>query len=138
MCARAGFVLFVISSVVIPHAARALPKKFSKNKAPDPRLACRLMMLSRFLVAIIVPAIAVYLMDTNCRAGWLRLWTGPDNDMCAMCGVVACLPILSRSQLFPIYSPDYLPRVRQAVPTKRPGLTSTPNWYRLFSRSSAQ
>ena len=89
MCARAGVVLFVISSVVIPHAARALPKKFSKNKAPDPRLACRLMMLSRFLVAIAIPAIVIYLMDTNCRAGWLRLWTGPDNDMCAMCGVFA-------------------------------------------------
>ena len=137
MYSTGGLALFVISSIVIPHAARALPKKFSKNKAPDPRLACRLMMLSRFLVAIAIPAIAVFLMDTNCRAGWLRLWTGPDNGMCAMCGVVACLPILSGTQPIPIYFRVHLPRVRQAVPTKRPGLTSTPNWHRLFSGSIA-
>eukprot|EP00656_Telonema_subtile_P019535 TRINITY_DN20769_c0_g1_i1.p1 TRINITY_DN20769_c0_g1~~TRINITY_DN20769_c0_g1_i1.p1 ORF type:complete len:1082 (-),score=135.68 TRINITY_DN20769_c0_g1_i1:53-3298(-) len=74
-----GSVLSLITAFVIPETAKKIAK-MANNGVSDRQTALKLMMAGRFVVALVVPALMIIILDQSCMAQWLRLWTGCEDS----------------------------------------------------------
>ena len=69
----AGIVLFLITSIAVPFLADNLIKCVNGGNK-DRAVALHLIMVARLMIALIVPFGAVFVLNQDCHAQWLRLW----------------------------------------------------------------
>ena len=74
----AGVLLFLITSYAVPFLAEKLMKVVNGG-AKDPKISLHLITIARLMIALVVPFVAVLLLNQDCNAQWLKLWQ-PCND----------------------------------------------------------
>ena len=90
----AGIVLFLITSIAVPFLADNLIKCVNGGNK-DRAVALHLIMVARLMIALIVPFGAVFVLNQDCHAQWLRLWkpcSSQDSFQVYSCDITADWP----------------------------------------------
>jgi len=69
----AGMILFLITSIAVPFLADTLIKCVNGGNK-DRGVALHLIMVARLMIALVVPFVAVFVLNQDCHAQWLKLW----------------------------------------------------------------
>lgn len=69
----AGMILFLITSIAVPYLADTLIKCVNGGNK-DRGVALHLIMVARLMIALVVPFVAIFVLNQDCHAQWLKLW----------------------------------------------------------------
>jgi len=99
----AVFTIYVMIVAVMPALAPWLVQRVTQRELPDPTLACRMLLLGRIFVNMLVPTVVVMIFDNRCSAQWLHFWSPCANHPHSFDVTVSMEPSLDNTP--PPFSP---------------------------------